>query len=177
MRSVAADVGVTAAGLYRYVASRDSLLAHMVDAVSAQVRHPEPRGQWLRELVDVAHSQRELFAAHQWLAAATSAHTQLGPAALDHLEAMLAILAPVDASAAEKFETIALVNTLAASFATAPGTARGLESVDPGRHPLLAAQLAAAGPSAPALDLFPRAVTAIAMGILGELPGEPDPLS
>ena len=35
MRSVAAALGTSAAGLYRYVASREELVGHMVDLVSA----------------------------------------------------------------------------------------------------------------------------------------------
>ena len=46
MRSLAAAVGVSAPGLYRYVTSRDELVGHMVDLVSADLRHPPPSGNW-----------------------------------------------------------------------------------------------------------------------------------
>lgn len=167
MRSLATRLGITAAGLYRYVRSRESLVALMVDAASAEVEHPVSRGRWLPELVEVAHEQRRVFAAHPWLFAATRAQADLGPAALDHLEKTIAILEPTGAGATEKFETIALVTTLAATFAEGEGGARRLGPLDEARYPKLLALTREKPSGAPESDLFSRAVASVAVGLLG----------
>lgn len=167
MRSVAAEVGVTAAALYRYFPSREVLLTHMIDAASAEVQYPEPGGRPLEDVVAVAESQREVFAAHRWLGPAVSSHSELGPVALDHVETMLRILEPLGAGTREQLETIGLVSALAASFANSRGPVRGMDSLRPGRYPLLAGILREAAPEPPAPDLFPRAVAALATGVLG----------
>src|SRR5690349_24869040 len=60
MREVAAALSTSAAALYRYVASRDELLAHMVDAASAEVEHPPVTGRWVHDLTEVARRQRDV---------------------------------------------------------------------------------------------------------------------
>src|SRR6476620_654879 len=49
MRSIAAEVGVSAPALYRYVASRDELIGHMADRVSPQRPDPAPPGNWIAD--------------------------------------------------------------------------------------------------------------------------------
>lgn len=167
MRSLASRLGITAAGLYRYVRSREALVTLMVDAASAEVEHPSAQGSWLPELVEVAHEQRRVFAAHPWLFAATRVQSDLGPAALDHLEKTIAILEPTGAGATEKFETIALVTTLAATFAQGEGGAPRIGSMDETRHPKLLALTREEPSGAPEADLFSRAVASVAVGLLG----------
>src|SRR5437660_1489730 len=72
MRSLASAVGVSAAGLYRYVASRDELVGHMVDLVSADLQHPPASGNWVHDITVVAEQQRTLFSCHPWLAEAVT---------------------------------------------------------------------------------------------------------
>lgn len=167
MRSVAAAVGTSAPALYRYVSSREDLLGHMVDLVSATLRHPEPSGDWVGDLLAVAEQQTALHRAHPWLAGTSSA--PMGPHVLDHLEWGIRVLAPLGAPARAMMEALALVNGLAALFAAAgpsagPATFRGL---DADRHPGLAALLANAAPGPPSDDLFRRVLTGVLTGILG----------
>ena len=167
MRSLAAEFGVTAAALYRYFPSRDALMTHMIDAASTEVRYPVPSGWPIDDVIAVAHSQREVFAAHPWLGSAVSSHAELGPVALDHLEKMLEILAPLDSGTREKMETIGIVSALAAAFANSPAPVRWLEGLDIARYPLLARVVSGAAPEPPAEDLFSRAVAALVSGMLG----------
>lgn len=177
MRSLAAAVGVSAAGLYRYVASRDELVAQMVDLVSADVEHPPPSGDWVRDLTVVAEQQRGLFRAHPWLAEAVASLRFMGRHVLDHLDWGLAVLAAVDAPPSRKMEAIALANGIAALFSTttAPIGPDGFAQLDPGRHPHLATFLTAATSTPPSEDLFPRVLEGVLRGVLRIPPGTDRP--
>jgi AcrR family transcriptional regulator len=168
MRSVAAAAGVSAPGLYRYVASRDELVGHMVDVVSADLEHPPPSGDWVHDITVVAEHQRALFRAHPWLAEAVASLRFMGRYVLDHLEWGLAVLAGVDAPNTRKLEAIALANGIAALFSTASGPVgpEAFAQLDPARHPRLAALLVAAAPAPPAADLFPRVIEGVLRGVL-----------
>ena len=169
MRSVAAAVGVSAAGLYRYITSRDELVGHMVDLVSAELEHPPPSGNWVRDITVVAEQQRALFRGHPWMAEAVASLRFMGRHVLDHLDWGLAVLAHVQAPDSRKMEAIALANGIAALFATsgAPVGPEAFAQLDPSRHPRLAALLTAALPTSPSTDLFPRVVEDVLRGALG----------
>jgi AcrR family transcriptional regulator len=172
MRSVAATLGTSAAGLYRYIASRDELVAQMVDLVSADVRHRPPSGDWLGDLIRVAESQRDVFRAHRWLVVALDGALVLGPNVLDHLEWGLEVLADVDASAGQKLEALAVANGVAALFASAgPVTGPGaFARLDARRHTRITTLLSAARPAPPDPDLFRRVLEAALHAILGTSP-------
>jgi AcrR family transcriptional regulator len=163
MRSLAAAVGVSAPGLYRYVASRDELVAHMVDLVSAEVEHPSPSGDWVHDITVVAEQQRVLFGAHPWLAEAVASLRFMGVHVLDHLDWGLAVLADVDAPNSRKMEAIALANGVAALFSTTtrPVGPEAFAQLGPDRHPRLAALLATASSTAPSDDLFARVLEGV----------------
>jgi AcrR family transcriptional regulator len=169
MRSLAAAVGVSAPGLYRYLASRDDLVGHMVDLVSADLEHPPPSGDWVRDMTVVAEQQRALFRAHPWLADAVASLRFMGPHVLDHLDWGLAVLADVEAPQNRKMEAIALANGIAALFAmtSQPLAPEAFAQLDAGRHPRLASLLAAAAPTQPSSDLFARVLEGVLRGVLG----------
>src|SRR4051794_5415769 len=169
MRSLAAAVGVSAPGLYRYVASRDELVGHMVDLVSADLEHPPPSGDWVHDITVVAEKQRALFRAHPWMTEAVGSLRFMGRHVLDHLDWGLSVLAGVEAPDSRKMEALALANGIAALFSTTarPVGPEAFAQLDPGRHPRLAALLAAAAPTPPAADLFPRVLEAVLRGALG----------
>ncbi|HEU4998790.1 MAG TPA: helix-turn-helix domain-containing protein [Lapillicoccus sp.] len=166
MREVAGALSTSAAGLYRYVASRDELLAHMVDAASAEVEHPPPTGDWVRDVTVVASRQRDVFAAHPWLGQAVARPLAMGPHVLDHLDWGLAALEPVDAPVGTKLEAIALVTGFAALFASADAgpLASSVTGLDPARHPHLVAL--AGAPRARSDGLFERVVAGVLRGVL-----------
>jgi AcrR family transcriptional regulator len=168
MRSLAAAVGVSAPGLYRYVASRDELVGHMVDLVSAGLEHPPPSGDWVHDITAVGERQRALFRAHPWMVEAVASLRLMGGHVLDHLDWGLAVLAGVDAPASRKMEAIALANGIAALFSTTSPSVgpEAFAQLDAGRHPRLAALLAAAAPTPPSADLFPRVLEGVLRGVL-----------
>jgi AcrR family transcriptional regulator len=168
MRSLAAAVGVSAPALYRYVASRDELVGHMVDLVSADLEHPPPSGNWVHDMTAVADQQRVIFSAHPWLAEAVASLRFMGRHVLDHLDWGLAVLADVDAPPSRKMEAIALANGIAALFSTAsaPVGPAAFAQLDTHRHPRLAALLATAPPEPPSDDLFPRVLEGVLRAVL-----------
>jgi AcrR family transcriptional regulator len=168
MRSLAAAVGVSAPGLYRYVTSRDQLVGHMVDLVSADLEHPPPSGDWVHDITVVAERQRALFRAHPWLAEAVASLRFMGPHVLDHLDWGLAVLADVEAPPSRKMEAIALANGIAALLSTTsrPVGPEAFAQLDSGRHPRLTTLLAAAAPTPPSADLFPRVLEGVLRGVL-----------
>jgi AcrR family transcriptional regulator len=172
MRSLAAAVGVSAPGLYRYVASRDELIGHMVDLVSADLEHPPPTGDWVHDMTVVAEQQRAIFTAHPWLAEAVASLRFMGRHVLDHLDWGLAVLADVEAAPGRKLEAIALANGIAALFSTAsaPVGAEAFAQLDASRQPRLAALLATAAATPPSEDLFPRVLEGVLRGVLAMPP-------
>ncbi|MEO7233946.1 MAG: TetR family transcriptional regulator, partial [Lapillicoccus sp.] len=168
MRSVAAAVGVSAAGLYRYIASRDELVGHMVDRLSAEVAHPEPTGDWVADLTEVAEHQVRVFRAHPWMTGAVGSLTHLGPHVLDHLEWGLDVLRDVEVTVNRKLEAIALVNGFAALFAgsSQPGP-DAFAQLDPRRQPQLSAALSSATSIDPTDDFFRRVVAGLLRSLLG----------
>jgi AcrR family transcriptional regulator len=177
MRSLAAALGMSAPGLYRYVTSRDELVGHMVDLVSADLEHPPPSGDWIRDMTVVAQQQRAIFSAHPWLAEAVASLRFMGRHVLDHLDWGLAVLADVEAPYGRKMEAIALANGIAALFSTAsrPAGPEAFAQLDPGRHPRLAALLATAAPTPPSADLFPRVLEGVLRGVLATPAGTERP--
>lgn len=169
MRSVADALNVSAAGLYRYLASRDELIGHMVDTLSAGIPHPAPTGDWVADLTFVAGQQRGLFREHPWLVIAVGSLRHLGPHVLDHLDWGLDVLRDVPVPTRDKMEALALINGVAALFATAgsPAGPEAFATLDPQRHSHLVAALTDASSSPPAMeDLFERVVASLLDSLL-----------
>ncbi len=68
MRAMAAELGVGAASLYRYVARKDELIDLMVDAVMGNDLQFEVRGDWREDLRSFAHGLRAMTLRHPWMA-------------------------------------------------------------------------------------------------------------
>ncbi|MBM7785090.1 TetR/AcrR family transcriptional regulator C-terminal domain-containing protein [Tenggerimyces flavus] len=68
MRAVAAKLDVATMTLYRYVESKDALVALMVDAVYGEISYPTPWPDGWRERFEVAaRHQWQLYVRHPWL--------------------------------------------------------------------------------------------------------------
>ncbi|MGC4749066.1 TetR/AcrR family transcriptional regulator C-terminal domain-containing protein [Micromonospora sp. DT201] len=84
MRRVATDLGVATMSLYRYVAGKEELLLHMIDAVLGEEEVPPPSTEgWRADLAGIARLEWRLFRHHPWLAPAMSiTRPQLTPNAV-----------------------------------------------------------------------------------------------
>jgi AcrR family transcriptional regulator len=108
MRAVAAELGLSVMGLYRYVADRDELERLLVDHVFATVdtAPPPPDLPWRIRLIAMLDRVRAAFDAHPAVVALTLAHQHRSPAALRWAESLGAILG--EAGFADRDRTIAL---------------------------------------------------------------------
>ncbi|MQY08831.1 TetR/AcrR family transcriptional regulator [Actinomadura macrotermitis] len=87
MRRIAAEIGTGAMTLYRYVPSRDDLIALMVDHAIGQEPLPErPSGDWRADLALVARHTRAVGLRHRWLADLPPAGAVFGPNQLRVIE-------------------------------------------------------------------------------------------
>ena len=148
MRRVAAELGVGAATLYTYVATRDDLLELMQDAVAAEYVLDAVSGDWRADLVAVAMQTRDIMVRHPWLPGLAESRPGTGPHGLDVLEHVLTVLATHPADDTSKLEAYGAVNAVVLAYvrSESSGDRVGERTVDAlaraagdGRHPHLAA--------------------------------------
>ena len=96
MRRIARELGVGTMSLYWYVASKDELLALMIDTVEGEFEIPSPSGNWRADLTQAAHNIRAVLVGHGWMANFIGYRRSVGPNELVHLENSLATLAGAD---------------------------------------------------------------------------------
>ena len=82
MRTLAVELGVGAASLYRYVDRKDELIDLMVDAVMGDDLQFEVRGDWREDLRSFAHGLRAMTLRHPWMASHAPAGAILDPTPL-----------------------------------------------------------------------------------------------
>jgi AcrR family transcriptional regulator len=153
MRRVAASLGTGAASLYRYVTNRDDLLDLMADAVVAEYQLPEPGGDWIADLTEVARQARSIMLRHPWVPELVITGSTVGPRAAGVLEYVLTVLDNHPASPAAKLTAFAIMNTVTAAYvqhetsASAPASQRQAAYLKhvagAGTHPHLAETLSA----------------------------------
>lgn len=96
MRRVANALGTGTGTLYRYLASKDDLLALMLDAVAAEDGGPPAlTGDWRDDLRALAHRSRATIHRHPWTASLAAGRPSLGPNSLDATEHALTALEPL----------------------------------------------------------------------------------
>ncbi|NHA66679.1 TetR/AcrR family transcriptional regulator [Phycicoccus flavus] len=92
MRRLADRLGFAVMALYNHVRSKDELLALMVDAVAAEVPPPDPGLPPMAAVRAHALDTRAAFVRHPW-APPLWLESLPGPERVDHMEALLAVLA------------------------------------------------------------------------------------
>ena len=180
MRAVARNLSTGPASLYRYVKTRQDLIAIMVDEVNAEFdftnrgQHQQP---WLDQVVDLAHQARKIYRQHPWMLDALDTTPTLGPNGLAYLEHALAILSSTNADASTKLETIGVFGGLVRLLCkheqiqqdsqTAPPNQPSLQvaATEPVQnYPHLSAALAEAGPVDN--NQFDRVIRRVVLGML-----------
>lgn len=79
MRGLAADLGVGAASLYRYVESKDELIELMADAVMGSDMRIRAGRDWRSHLRSYARALRAMIQKHPWMVVEGAGRTSLGP--------------------------------------------------------------------------------------------------
>jgi len=117
MRTLAVELGVGAASLYRYVASKDELIDLMVDAVMGNDLQFEVRGDWREDLRSFAHGLRAMALRHPWVAVPSAGLRSLGPNTARVYEQ---VLSAIDGLGLEIDEMLVMVERSTPSSAVAP---------------------------------------------------------
>ena len=179
IRSVAEALGSGSASLYRYVESRDELVALMVDQVNGELDHTDiVRADWLAGLLALGRQSREVYLRHPWLIDAPAAPGDLGPNAVAYLEHALAAMRDLDVDGHRKLEAVGVFSAVVRLLARTEIEQRGSDPVarrrqlataahlvQGGTHPHLVAAMSAP-PLEPDEDQTERLLTRILRGLL-----------
>jgi AcrR family transcriptional regulator len=93
MRRIAAELGVSTMGLYRYVGGKDALVLHMVGTAMDEFPLGELPDGWRAGVAMVARTEWTAYRKHLWLTnAITLGRPQLVPQLLPHTDVMLRAL-------------------------------------------------------------------------------------
>jgi len=181
MRRVAAEIGMGAASLYRYVETREDLLDLMTDATAGEYDLAAPSGDWLGDLVAVGEEGRAILRRHRWLAGLVMTRPVIGPNGLVLLQHVLTVLERHAAGLAAKMEAFAMLNGVTAAFVLQEQAESGLEArnlallqqaLTSGDYPRLAELVSQSAqsslePQAPSTDRYPDIMARILTGLLG----------
>jgi AcrR family transcriptional regulator len=119
MGRVAGELGASAMSLYRYVASKDELLALMVDAaLGSPPAASRPGENWRAGLSRVAWAYHETLARHPWVVRVPIAGPPTTPNRVAWMEAGLASLAETRLDEREKLSVIVLLSGYVRNEAT-----------------------------------------------------------
>lgn len=92
MRKLATTLKVEAMSLYNHVASKDELLAGMVDQVIGEIALPERGGDWQSAMRARAVSALSVMTAHPWAPMLVVSRINAGPNMLRYIDATLGTL-------------------------------------------------------------------------------------
>ncbi|WP_456824938.1 TetR/AcrR family transcriptional regulator C-terminal domain-containing protein [Cellulomonas sp. P5_E12] len=112
MARLAESLGFTTMSLYRYVSSKDEVLALMSDRAAGRppVLGPDVGG-WRERLELILAIQQPILRAHPWLARTTTVLHAVGPGRLAWMEGMLSALEDTPLSERQKVGAIGLLAT------------------------------------------------------------------
>ena len=191
MRKVAARLGSGTMSLYRYVESRDDLIALMVDAIMAEAVVPSPTGDWRADLTGYARISRRVTLRHPWLADYATSMSGFGPNGLAMAESTLALLDGYGLTGAQMFDLWATVQAFVQGYVLEEVARRAMQQrsgserlswrFDPppqlhralatGRYPLLSRLVADAALPPDADATFERHLGYVLDGVAGIIEG------
>ena len=166
MSKVAAEVGVTAMALYRYVGNKDELLALMVDAgLGDPPDIPRPGQGWRAGLAEWGWAEGAAYRRHPWAPRAPIAGLPMLPHQVAWMDRGLRCLAGTGLSEQHKLSAILLISNLVRSYVMLEVD---LGSVTEGAAGSESDPMAGFAALAPLLSpqRFPALVTAFASGAL-----------
>jgi AcrR family transcriptional regulator len=92
MRKLGQELGVDAMALYRHVRGKDDLLDGVLDVVVGEIKRPIAGDGWKASLRELSMAARRVMLRHPWALHVLKDRGTSGPASLEHIEAVLAIL-------------------------------------------------------------------------------------
>ena len=92
MRRLGPELGVEAMALYRHVRDKDALLDGLIDALVREIEIVRPRPDWRAAVREQAMTARRTLLRHPWARRLLEERGTAGPATLDYIESVLALL-------------------------------------------------------------------------------------
>jgi AcrR family transcriptional regulator len=111
MRRIAQLLKSGTMSLYWHVANKEQLLDLMLDALVAEVRVPEPSGDWRADLQAVARENRAMLLRHRWVMEFVGGRPPLGPNTMLNLDRSLAMLEGLGLDISLAFHILETVST------------------------------------------------------------------
>ncbi|QNG21575.1 TetR/AcrR family transcriptional regulator [Rhodococcus triatomae] len=111
MRKVAEELGSGTMSLYRHVPTKDALVVAMVDAVTEEYAYPDsPEPNWRESLQILGRRDWDMYAAHPWMAEATTKPVA-SPAMVRSMEWALDAIAELELPLEDAASAILTVST------------------------------------------------------------------
>lgn len=146
IRRVASELSARPMSLYTHIASKDDLVALMLDAVSGELLVTgELPGDWRAALTAIARQSHAAYLAHPWMLHAYGRGPRVGPNLLRRAEQSAAAVAGLGAAPADAWAALTIVHEWTIGHALHTVTLREegqleerLRAADPGSFPLMA---------------------------------------
>jgi AcrR family transcriptional regulator len=111
IRRVAAALDARPMSLYSHIASKDDLIALMLNAMSGQMLAPEPLPSgWRAALREIARRAYATYVAHPWMLSAFSKGTRVGPNMLRRAEQSATAVADLDLEPSDAWIALSVVH-------------------------------------------------------------------
>ncbi|MDN5796646.1 MAG: TetR/AcrR family transcriptional regulator [Intrasporangium sp.] len=132
IRSVAAVLRARPMSLYRFIDSKDDLVADMVDEVIAEMLLKQVPADWRDAMRAIARRTIQIGRRHPWLLAATTRITGTGPHRAQHADQSLQAMASLGLSEGVVRPLLVAVDVYTMGFAlsTRPGRTRAQQRAD-----------------------------------------------
>jgi AcrR family transcriptional regulator len=116
MRKVASTLNAGTMSLYRYVTSRDELVALMIDHVYSAFSARPRTGDWRLDLAEAARRIRDVTLDHPWLAGRSVARLGLGPNFVRMLDSTLALVEGYGMSVDQMLDVLATLQAFVQGY-------------------------------------------------------------
>jgi AcrR family transcriptional regulator len=111
MRRIAQVLRSGTMSLYWHVSNKEHLLDLMLDALAAEIRVPDPSGDWRADLQTLARENRAMLLRHRWVMDFVGGRPPLGPNTMLNLDRSLAMLDDLGGDTALTFNILEAVGT------------------------------------------------------------------
>jgi AcrR family transcriptional regulator len=91
MRTLAQELGVVPMALYKHVASKDEMLAGMLDVVVGEIELPEPGAEWKPAIRERILSARRALVRHPWAYGVLESTQVPTPAVITYMDGMIGL--------------------------------------------------------------------------------------
>lgn len=127
MQRLATELGAGTMSLYRYVPSKDDLIALMLDTAIGAPPRIGKRVGWRSAMAIWARSCAEVFEQHPWVLELVNKPRTMGPNEVAYVEVALSALSGTGLSSAEMVDTVVLIHGFVRGIAPLVATARVTE--------------------------------------------------